>query len=141
MLATAIATLSHIISCYILIVRLDLGIEGSGIATAFTFLVQLIVVTIYPYFVADIKNSLVSLTMKDCFTGWSEYLAISAPATLMVCAEWWCFEIMIILSGYVGLPDEGAQVILLSMLALLFRIALGMQEATVTLVGNTIGAN
>jgi multidrug resistance protein, MATE family len=141
MLATGTATISHLFWCYILIVRLGLGIEGCGIATAITFLVQLVVVTIYPYFVADIRSSLVQFTLNDCFTGWKEYLAISAPATLMTCAEWWCFEIMIILSGYVGVPDEGAQVILLSILGVLFMIALGMQEATVTLVGNTIGAN
>ena len=82
--------------------------------------------TTYPYFVADIKDALIPYNFKESFSRWPEYLEISAPATLMICAEWWCFEILIILSGYVGVPDEGAQVILLSILALLFMISLGI---------------
>jgi len=72
---------------------------------------------VYPFFVVDIKSSLVPFSFYDSFSGWKEYVSISAPAALMVCAEWWCFEIMIVLSGMVGISDQGAQVISLGILA------------------------
>ena len=59
----------------------------------------------------------------------------------MICAEWWSFELMVILSGILGVVEQAANVISFNVIAQLFMVPLGMQEASCALIGNEIGAN
>ena len=77
----------------------------------------------------------------ESFSGWDEYFKLSVPATVMLCAEWWSFEIMVFLSGKMGVNEQAAVVISLSINTLVFMIPMGMQEAFCALIGNEIGAN
>ena len=73
--------------------------------------------------------------------GWGEYLCISIPATVMICAEWWAFEIIELLAGILGVTELASQTLCINVTAMLFMVPLGIQEATCGLVGNCIGAN
>ena len=77
----------------------------------------------------------------ESFTGWASYLKLSLGATVMICAEWWSFELMVILSGILGVVEQAANVISFNVIAQLFMVPLGMQEASCALIGNEIGAN
>jgi MATE family multidrug resistance protein len=33
------------------------------------------------------------------FAGWGTYLSYGVPACLMICMEWWCYEVLILLAG------------------------------------------
>jgi hypothetical protein len=33
------------------------------------------------------------------FAGWGMYLSYGVPACLMICMEWWCYEVLILLAG------------------------------------------
>ena len=68
-------------------------------------------------------------------------MKLSIPSTVMMCAEWWAFEILSILAGILGVVELASQTINFNMIALLFMIPLGIQEATCAIIGNCIGAN
>ena len=59
----------------------------------------------------------------------------------MLCAEWWAFEILTILSGIIGVNEQAANVVAFNVLAQVFMIPLGMQEASCAIIGIEIGAN
>ena len=59
----------------------------------------------------------------------------------MLCAEWWCFEIAVILSGILGVIEQAVFVITFNVIAQLFMFPMGIQEASCALIGNEIGAN
>ena len=59
----------------------------------------------------------------------------------MLCAEWWAFEVLTILAGVIGVLPLASLTICLNMHALLFRVPLGITEATGALLGNSVGAN
>ena len=59
----------------------------------------------------------------------------------MICAEWWAFEVIIVLAGTIGVKTLAATTILMSFSYTLFMVPLGVQEATSALIGNCIGAN
>ena len=59
----------------------------------------------------------------------------------MLSAEWWAFELMVILAGILGITEQAANVILFNVVAVFYMIPLGMQEASCALIGNEIGAN
>jgi len=59
----------------------------------------------------------------------------------MLCSEWWAFEVLVILAGILGVLELAALTICLNVHALLFRVPLGITEATGALLGNSVGAN
>ena len=42
---------------------------------------------------------------KDAFTGWWDYLSISLPATVMLLAEGWAFNVLGIIAGLISVND------------------------------------
>ena len=48
----------------------------------------------------------------------------------MLCAEWWCFEIAVILSGILGVIEQAVFVITFNVIAQLFMFPMGIQEAS-----------
>ena len=62
----------------------------------------------------------------ESLSGWGAYFKISVPATVMLCAECWAFEIMIILSGTFGPSEQSVVVVAFNVYCLLFMTASGM---------------
>lgn len=58
---------------------------------------------------------------------------------MMLCLEWWAFEAMVVLSGYIGVNEQACMVIMLNILGLLFFLALGLQQAASSNIGHEIG--
>ena len=58
------------------------------------------------------------------------------PATIMMCAEWWAFEVLVIIAGYISVEAQAAQVLLFLIANFMFNVAKGMAEATGSLIGN-----
>ena len=59
----------------------------------------------------------------------------------MLCSEWWAFEVLTFLAGTLGVIELASLTICLNLHSMLFRIPLGITEATSALLGNSIGAN
>ena len=34
-----------------------------------------------------------------------EYVELGMPCTLMICLEWWAYNLMVVLSGYIGVEE------------------------------------
>ena len=66
--------------------------------------IQLIITVIYCHCKPEIRKV---MQPHDCetFRGWGEYLKISLPATVMICAEWWAFEILTVMAGMLGVLE------------------------------------
>jgi len=63
----------------------------------------------------------------ESFRGWGEYLKVSLPSTVMICAEWWAFEILTLISGTLGVPEQASQTMIATIGAVLFTATLGVQ--------------
>ena len=73
--------------------------------------------------------------------GWKDYLAISLPATVMLLAEGWAFNILGVLAGLISVQDQAVNTILLQMIAVMFMVPQGIQSAACAIIGEQIGAN
>jgi MATE family multidrug resistance protein len=63
---------------------------------------------------------------RDSFTGLWDYLKIGVPSAALLCLEWWSFELMTLLAGYISVEAMAAQVILLNISMTFFMIPLGI---------------
>lgn len=78
---------------------------------------------------------------KETFTGISQYLSYGIPSASMLCLEWWAFEVMTLIAGYIGVEYQASHIVLMNIIAFLFMFALGLQTAGIATIGNRIGAN
>jgi MATE family multidrug resistance protein len=65
------------------------------------------------------------LPTKESLDDWAEYISIAIPATIMVCAEWWCFEVFVLISSYLGVAYLATNVIMQNIASLMFMVPLG----------------
>jgi MATE family multidrug resistance protein len=57
----------------------------------------------------------------------------------MVCFEWWAFELLAIYSGYFGISQLAAEVVIINRVSFLFMMPLGISFSASSLTGNCIG--
>ena len=117
-----------------------MGINGLAIATSITQAILLVSVFVYACCSSQVSRVMQPID-REAFKSWWPYLKISLPATIMLCSEWWAFEILIVLAGMLGVNELASQIIVITVSALLFMIPLGIQEASSSIIGNCIGAN
>ncbi len=58
----------------------------------------------------------------------------------MICLEWWCFELMTLMSARLGTAIVAAQTVMFSTTAIFFMVPLGFSIAVGARVGNFLGA-
>ena len=66
-------------------------------------------------------------------------MSLGIPSAMMLCLEWWAYEVMTLMSGYIGVKEQAAQIVLMNMIAFMFMFALGLSSAASTTVGHQIG--
>lgn len=68
-----------------------------------------------------------------------EYLKYGLPSMLMILIKFYCIESLMIMSGYIGVTEQGASVIIFNFTAFLFMGPLGMGFSAGNLVGTNLG--
>jgi len=58
---------------------------------------------------------------------------------LMLCFEWWAFELLAIFTGLLGVKDLAAEVVIINIVSFIFMLPLGISYAASALVGNKLG--
>jgi MATE family multidrug resistance protein len=94
----------HFIASFYFVVYLDLGILGTGYSSACSFFVTFLALIYFSLKQEDIKETMVWPDYR-IFFGLKEYLYIAVPSMLMIFLDWWVWELMILLSGYLSVPE------------------------------------
>jgi len=69
------------------------------------------------------------------------YLKIGIPGMLMLCCEWWIFEILAIFTGLLGVDQLAAEVVIINLITFIFMLPLGISYSASALTGNYLGEN
>ncbi|XP_071992357.1 multidrug and toxin extrusion protein 2-like isoform X2 [Engystomops pustulosus] len=77
---------------------------------------------------------------KDCLQEWGTFIGLAIPSMLMVCIEWWSFEIGGFLAGLISVVELGAQAIMLELATAAYMISVGFSVAASVRIGNALGA-
>jgi len=86
----------------------------------------------------DLKHMIKFYDMS-IFKEVSVYLKIGIPNMLMLCCEWWIFEILTIFSGLLGVTQLATEVVIVNIITFIFMIPLGISYAASALTGNYLG--
>lgn len=104
MIAMLVGTCLHVPLCFLFIKYFELGIVGLPIASSCKDFLILSTVMIYGNCSDQIRPALY-YPDKTSFMGWGQYLKVSIPSTIMICAEMWGLNILTIIAGTLGVAE------------------------------------
>ena len=134
MYAQVFASIIHLLLCLFVVQPYNLGVQGLGIATMITYFLMFFFTTIYGHCIPAIKKT-IQCPNRDTFVGWGAYLRISLPATVMLLAEGWAFNVLGVLAGLISVNDQAVNTILLMLIAIMFMVPMGIQSAACAIIG------
>ena len=134
MVAMILTTLLHILLSILFVIHLDYRVIGLAMAVSCKDFVLFVLTTLYGLLTPNVANVMVPFDM-EALRGWGEYLSISIPAAIMICAEYYAFEFITVAAGTLGVIELASMNVVYSYSTLLLMIALGIQEGSCTLIG------
>ncbi|KAL0923430.1 hypothetical protein M5K25_007486 [Dendrobium thyrsiflorum] len=122
------------------------ALEGVAMAVWLTDLTVAIMLALY-VFITEINtksrdNNVPLPWWKQSKAEWARLLRLAMPCCLNMCLEWWCYEILVLLTG--RLPDPKRMVAIITIVFnfdyLLFSVMLSLATAASVRVSNELGA-
>ncbi|XP_011099512.1 protein DETOXIFICATION 14-like [Sesamum indicum] len=127
--------------CWAFIFKLNLGNAGAALSIGISYWVNVILLVLYVKYSTNCKKTR-SLFSKDVFVTMREFFQFAIPSAVMVCLEWWSFQLVILLSGVLPNPQLETSVlsICFTITSLHYHIPYSFGAAASTLVSNELGA-
>ncbi|XP_027480387.2 multidrug and toxin extrusion protein 2 isoform X1 [Zalophus californianus] len=124
---------------YILVSMLSLGVRGSAYASTMSYFVQTIFLFLY-IVLKKLHLETWAGWSSQCLQDWGPFFSLAVPSMLMICIEWWAYEIGSFLMGLISVLDLSGQAILYELATVVYMIPLGLSNAVCVRVGMALGA-
>jgi MATE family multidrug resistance protein len=137
-----ISPLNFLLQWFFVFGPVNLGAIGGPIATSVAFTLMPLALVPYTAFV-DGYQCWGGIDIQSIFNYGQlvEILKLGIPGILMVCSEWWAFEIMALAAGLFGETMLAAQTMMLNTCCLLYLFPMGAGAAGANRIGNYLGEN
>ncbi|XP_023673805.2 solute carrier family 47 member 4 isoform X1 [Paramormyrops kingsleyae] len=139
MYTAAAANVLNVATNYILLIWLDLGVKGSAAANSLSQIYICLLLFLYIRW-KQLHRKTWAGWSSAALQEWGAYMRLALPSTLMLCFEWWLYEIGGFLAGMLGELDVAAQHIVITLAFVTYMFPLGVQVAACFRVGNSLGA-
>ncbi|XP_057631324.1 multidrug and toxin extrusion protein 1 [Chionomys nivalis] len=133
------ANLINALANYLFLHQLHLGVMGSAIANTISQFALAILLFLYILW-RKLHQATWGGWSWECLHDWASFLQLAVPSMLMLCIEWWAYEIGSFLSGILGMVELGAQSITYELAIIVYMIPAGFSVAANVRVGNALGA-
>ncbi|XP_043076894.1 solute carrier family 47 member 2, tandem duplicate 2 isoform X2 [Puntigrus tetrazona] len=124
---------------FIFLHLLDLGVAGSAAANAISQYSLAVILYLFIRYMG-LHEATWGGWSKDCLQEWGAFICLALPSMLMLCAEWWTYEIGGFLAGLISEVELGAQSVVYELASIMYMFPLGFAVAASVRVGNALGA-
>ncbi|XP_022141866.1 protein DETOXIFICATION 8-like isoform X2 [Momordica charantia] len=142
LLFSSFATLClHIPISWLLVFHFKLGIAGAALALGISYWLNVILLASYVFFSPSCAKTRAPLS-REAISSIRKFFRLAVPSAVMLCVEWWSYEVISLLSGLLPNPKVEASVlsICFSITYLHFFIPYGLGTTASTRVSNELGA-
>ncbi|XP_034700930.1 protein DETOXIFICATION 12-like [Vitis riparia] len=141
LLSSCAALCFHMPLCWVLVFKSGLGNLGAALAISISYWLNAIFLVLYMKYSSACEKTRVPVSM-EVFQGMGEFFRFAIPSAVMICLEWWSFELLILLSGLLPNPELETSVlsVCLNTISTLYMIPYGLGAAGSTRVSNELGA-
>ncbi|XP_020589776.1 protein DETOXIFICATION 49-like [Phalaenopsis equestris] len=139
--SAAFAAAFHFPINLLLVSYLNLGVPGVALSSLFTNSILLLFLILYLHFSGLLTSLPDKQDKEDC--GWRALISLAIPSCFSICLEWWWYEIMVLLCGYLLHPQStvASMGVLIQTTSLIYIFPHSLSAAVSTRVGNELGAN
>ncbi|KAF9610579.1 hypothetical protein IFM89_023373 [Coptis chinensis] len=126
---------------YVLVYCTALGFKGAALSAALSLWISVIMLGFYVNYSEKFKNTWEGLSM-ECFKHVLPSMKLAIPSAVMVCLEYWAFELLVLLAGLMPNSENSTSLIAMCVNteAVTFMITYGFSAAVSTRVSNELGA-
>ncbi|GMN46325.1 hypothetical protein TIFTF001_015499 [Ficus carica] len=138
---SGIATLLHILLCWVLVFKSGLGSRGAAVANSISYWINVLLFYLYVKFSSSCAKTWTGFS-KEAFENILSFVRLAIPSAVMVCLEMWSFEMVVLLSGLLPNPKLETSVLSISLntASTVWMIPFGLSCAVSTRVSNELGA-
>ncbi|KAK4608573.1 hypothetical protein RGQ29_002113 [Quercus rubra] len=131
----------HVPISWVLIFKSGLDNLGAAVALGISNWLNVILLGLYMRYSSACEKTRVPVSM-ELFQGIREFFRFAIPSAIMICLEWWSYELLILLSGLSPNPQLETSVlsICLTTISTLYAMPYGLGAAVSTRVSNELGA-
>ncbi|XP_076897009.1 protein DETOXIFICATION 12-like [Bidens hawaiensis] len=142
MLASSIIALClHIPLCWALVYKTALGNIGAAVSMGVALWSNVIFLLFYMTYSPSCAKTRSPVSF-EAFHWMKQFFSFAIPSAVMICLEWWSYELLVLLSGLLPNPELETSVltICLNTIATLYAIPFGFAAGVSTRVSNELGA-
>ncbi|XP_018884047.1 multidrug and toxin extrusion protein 1 isoform X1 [Gorilla gorilla gorilla] len=133
------ANLVNALANYLFLHQLHLGVIGSALANLISQYTLALLLFLY-ILGKKLHQATWGGWSLECLQDWASFLRLAVPSMLMLCMEWWAYEVGSFLSGILGMVELGAQSIVYELAIIVYMVPAGFSVAASVRVGNALGA-
>ncbi|OEL20673.1 Protein DETOXIFICATION 14 [Dichanthelium oligosanthes] len=131
MVLSSLTTLTVFIPlCWFMVYKIGMGNAGAALAVSICDWVEVMVLGLYIMFSPSCEKTRAPLTW-EAFQGIGNFMRLAVPSALMICLEWWSYELLVLLSGILPNPALETSVlsICISTVVLVYNLPYGIGTA------------
>ncbi|XP_044539713.1 multidrug and toxin extrusion protein 2-like, partial [Gracilinanus agilis] len=121
-LSSILANGINVLANYIFVSVLDMGVPGSALANTISQFIQAIVLFLY-IMVRKLYRETWEGWSLQCLQDWEAFLSLAIPGMLMICIEWWAYEIGSFLIGLLSVAELSAQSIIYEVSTIAYMVS------------------
>ncbi|KAG8639176.1 protein DETOXIFICATION 12 isoform X2 [Manihot esculenta] len=120
----------HIPLCWVLVFKSGLDNLGAAVAMCISNWLNVIILALYMKFASACAKTRAPISM-ELFHGIGEFFRFAIPSAVMICLEWWSFELLVLLSGLLPNPELETSIlsVCLTTISTLYAIPYGFGAA------------
>uniref|UniRef100_A0A665TK02 Solute carrier family 47 member 3 n=1 Tax=Echeneis naucrates TaxID=173247 RepID=A0A665TK02_ECHNA len=124
---------------YIVLHVVNMGVIGSALANTISQFAMVGLLYVYIMW-QGLHKATWGGWSKECLQDWGPFLRLAIPGMVMMCVEWWTYEIGGFLAGLISEVEIGTQAIVYELANVAYVFPLGFSVAGSVRVGNALGA-
>lgn len=133
--------LCHVPICWLLVFKSGMGFTGAALANSISYWIDVLLLALYVRFSKRCAHSRAPLSL-EALQDLKGFFKLAIPSAAMICLEWWSYEVLVILSGFLNNPELQTATIsvCVNTESLIFMLPMGLSAAASTRVSNELGA-
>ncbi|WOH10283.1 hypothetical protein DCAR_0729750 [Daucus carota subsp. sativus] len=141
LLSSVAALVFHIPVSWILIYKFEFGSAGAALGIGLSYWLNVILLGIYVKYASSCEKTRIVFS-KDVFPSIREFFRFGIPSAVMICLQWWSYELAILLSGLLPNPQLETSVLTICFVvaSLHYYIPYSFSTGASTRVSNELGA-
>ncbi|XP_062022032.1 protein DETOXIFICATION 54 [Rosa rugosa] len=142
MYCSLVAVAFHVPLNLVLVRMMGLGVPGVAVASVLTNLNMVVLMAGYVWWGKGMTMMRWTAGIGEVCGGLGPLLKLAVPSCLGICLEWWWYEIVIIMAGYLPNPTlaVAATGILIQTTSMMYTVPMALAGCVSARVGNELGA-